>query len=138
MPSFRLKVYPRRLLPLYQRDWLGTDAIFRLKQKEILKMIQIVQKTILIMLRNGRLNTRLRIRLYSILGALRKRYLVNMIVEVPERNPTIVYERQTFRRFINEFCNPGDGYLSIPCSDRLRFRSEEDLHRYIVYMLRIS
>ena len=128
-PSFRLKVYPRRLLPLYQRDWLGTDAIFRMKQKELLKMINTVKKTMLMLLRNGMLNTRQRTRFYSILGALRKRYLMNMIVEVPIRNPRIVYERQTFKRFINEFCNPGDGYLSVPCSDKLRFRSEEDLHR---------
>ncbi len=44
MPN-RLKFLPRRLVPIYLRDLLGTDAISRMQQRDILKAAEIVKKT---------------------------------------------------------------------------------------------
>ena len=50
---YRLKIYPRRFIPLYHRDLLGTDALFRLNQKEILKVIKTLKNAYQIMNRIG-------------------------------------------------------------------------------------
>ena len=99
----RLKFLPRRLVPIYLRDLLGTDALFRMQQKEILKAVEIVKKAMNCLFVNGRLNELRRTRLNSILRVLKKPYLLNMLVYIPARNPRCAIERQTFKRFINQF-----------------------------------
>ena len=127
MAIYRLKVYPRRLVPLYYRDLLGTDALFRMNQKKLKNMYKSIKKAYD---RIKETNEFLANRLRGILRSLRIRYIVNHIVELPERGPRIVYQRQTFRNFINDFCCMDYRYLSVPLSARVRFRSEEDLHRF--------
>ena len=124
-----LRYLPRRLVPLYERDWRGTDALFRMEQKKLLKMIKSVKITYDALHHIGRLNPDIRLNLRRMKVALCVRYLKNMIVEVPSRNPRMHYERQNFARFEHEFCS-GTGYLGVSLSTRVRFRSIEDLHRY--------
>ena len=124
-----LRYLPRRLVPLYERDWRSTDALFRMTHNRLLKMIRSVGKTYGILLSIGNLTPRIKKKLKELRGLLIRRYFQNMIVEVPQRNPRVQYERQTFARFLHEFCNDGNGYLSVQLSEMVRFRSLEDLHR---------
>ena len=50
-----LRYLPRRLVPLYDRDWRGTDALFRIGQKKLLRMIKAVRLTYNTLYRIGRL-----------------------------------------------------------------------------------
>ena len=120
---------PRRLVPIYLRGLLGTDALFRMQQRDILKAAEIVKKTMNRLFAQGKLNSLCRLRLNKILRALKKQYLLNMLVYIPARNPRIAIEWQTFKRFIAQFCLVGEGYLSVTLSSRLRFKTEDDLHR---------
>jgi len=99
----RLKFLPRRLVPIYLRDLLGTDALFRMQQRDILKAAEIVKKTMNRLFAQGKLNSLCRLRLNKILRALKKQYLLNMLVYIPARNPRIAIKRQTFKRFTAQF-----------------------------------
>ena len=132
--TIALRYLPRRLVPLYERDWRGTDALFRMNQKKLLRMITSVRKTYETLNRIGRLTPEIRLNLRRIKAVLCVRYLKNMIVEVPRRNPRMHYERQNFARFEHEFCS-GTGYLVVPLSAKLRFRFVEDLHRLVFFLM---
>ena len=97
-----LKVYPRRYVPLYHRDLLGADAMFRLRQNQLSKLITTLKRVRRIMFTGRALN-------------LRKLQRINKIIRV----------------LIEKFCCFGMGYLSLPISSFLRFRTEIDLHRLI-------
>jgi hypothetical protein len=99
----RLKFLPRRLVPIYLRDLLGTDALFRMQQRDILKAAEIVKKTMNRVFAQGKLNSLCRLRLNKILRALKKQYLLNMLVYIIARNPRTAIERQTFKRFTAQF-----------------------------------
>ena len=90
--TIALRYLPRRLVPLYERDWRGTDALFRMNQKKLLRMITSVRKTYETLNRIGRLTPEIRLNLRRIKAVLCVRYLKNMIVEVPQRNPRMHYE----------------------------------------------
>jgi hypothetical protein len=100
-----------------------------MQQRDILKAAEIVKKTMNRLFAQGKLNSLCRLRLNKILRALKKQYLLNMLVYIPARNPRIAIEWQTFKRFIAQFCLVGEGYLSVTLSSRLRFKTEDDLHR---------
>ena len=125
-----LRYLPRRLVPLYDRDWRGTDALFRIGQKKLLRMIKAVRLTYNTLYRIGRLTPDIKRNLKKLKIDLFVRYLSNMIVEVPPRSPRMHYERQSFANFKNESCS-GTGYLGVSLSEKLRFRSVEDLHRLV-------
>ena len=126
-----LKVYPRRYVPLYHRDLLGADAMFRLRQNQLSKLITTLKRVRRIMFTGRALNLRKLQRINKIIRVLRIRRAMNMIVEMPERKKSVAFERQTFHSFIEKFCCFGMGYLSLPISSFLRFRTEIDLHRLI-------
>ena len=78
--TIRLKFLPRRLVPIYLRDLLGTDALFRMQQRDILKAAEIVKKTMNRLFAQGKLNSLCRLRLNTIHRAFKKQYLLNMLV----------------------------------------------------------
>ena len=87
---YRLKLYPRRYLPLHQRDLFGTDSLFRIQQKKIMKLMMSSKTAYEMLSKNGKLNPLLSRRLILIINLLRRIYFINMVVEVPNPGPKYI------------------------------------------------